>query len=115
MKSKILHIILLLLSGYSLFSQGIKINSATNFVVAGAPDIVIKDGGLRLEGIYSTDSETLTFSGTTGDTIVAGSLAVYDLYMTNTGGMIDSSTLLSTNDLTIESGSSFTILPSSSI
>ena len=107
--------ILALLTSMALSGQGgIRVTGTGQVVMGGSPDIVIRDGGLRVDGTYTRATETITFSGTSADSIIGGTLTLYDVAVTNTGGITDSATLLTTNDLTISSGTGFTILPTSS-
>lgn len=97
-------------------AQGINLGSGAFFTTTGAATIQITDGGFVNNGTYTKGLETITFSGTSAQTITGNSNTdVYNLSITNTGGITSQIGLLTVNDLTIASGSKFTIDTSSSV
>jgi len=97
-------------------AQNINIQAGGSIKVTGATSIVIKDGGLVNNGTYTKGTELLTFSGTTAATLSGSSNTdLYNVAVSNTGGITTQIGLLTTNNLTIASGSSFTIDPSKAV
>jgi hypothetical protein len=92
-----------------VFGQQIIINTGAYFNNSGTAYIRVNNGGLINNGSYTKAAETLTFSGSTANTIAGGSTDIYNLTITNTGGITTQVALLTTNILTIASGSIFSI------
>jgi hypothetical protein len=107
--------VLLILPNESM-GQGINLGPGAFITNTGASTIQITDGGFINNGTYVKDLETITFSGTSAQTILGSSnTEVYNLSITNTGGISSQIGLLTVHDLTIASGSRFTIDTSGSV
>jgi len=92
------------------FGQQIRISTGAYLNIMGTSYIRIDNGDLINNGAYARGTETVTLSGTTAKTISGSSnTALYNLVMTNTGGVVTKLGLLTSNDLTIEANSKFTI------
>ena len=117
MKTRTLFLtISLLLVSLEFYGQGIEVKPSAYIRVSGATKILVKDGDLINNGTYAKGSETLTFSGTAAKTISGSSnTTVNDLSITNTGGISTQLGLLTTNNLTIASGSKLTIDPAKAV
>ena len=107
---KILTILILVFYGGGVFCQGIEIKSSGYLQASGAAILLIKDGGLINNGTYTKGTEEVIFSGTAAKTISGSSnTTMNNLSVTNTGGITTQLGLLTTNLLTIASGSKLTI------
>jgi hypothetical protein len=107
---------LLLLLTDACMAQGIKLGSGAYFTTTGAATIQITDGGFVNNGTYIKGLETITLSGTSAQAISGSSSTdIYNLSITNTGGITSQIGLLTVHDLTIASGSRFTIDTSASV
>jgi hypothetical protein len=113
MKTKILILShSLFLISMLVFGQGVDIKSSAFVRVSGSAFLLIKDGGLINNGTYSKGTETVIFSGTAAKTISGSSNTILnDLTISNTGGITSQIGLLTANNLTITSGSKFTVDP----
>jgi len=84
---------------------------ACSYSCVNSPAINIS-GNFTNNGTYSKGTETFTFSGNTSAYISGSSNTVLNnLSVTNSGGVTTQLGLLTTNNLTVASGSKFTILP----
>lgn len=91
-------------------SQGIEITPGGTISVTSAATFELNNQGFVNNGAYSKGTETITFSGTASKTISGSSnTEIYNLSVTNTGGITTQLDLLTTNNLSIASGSKFTI------
>ncbi|MFZ4772152.1 MAG: hypothetical protein ACOYLO_18355, partial [Ferruginibacter sp.] len=117
MKTKTLILTLLsLLASLQFFGQGIEVKSSANIFVSGSPIVLLNDAGLINNGNYSKGTETIIFSGTAAKTISGTSnTTINDLSITNTGGITTQLGLLTTKNLTIASGSKFTVDPAKAV
>ena len=91
-------------------SQGINITSGGNFIVSGAASIQIIDGNFVNNGTYNKGTETVSMSGSSAQTMLGtGTTTIYNLDVTNTGGVTTKLPLLTTTTLNVGSGSKLTI------
>lgn len=89
---------------------GIEITSAGSITAIGASSIIINDGGFINNGSYTKGSETVSFLGNTAKTISGSSnTGLYNLTINNTAGITTQIGLLTANNVTIATGSKFTI------
>ena len=102
-------VFVMVLLALPVFGQQIHINSGAYLKNAGTAYIRINNGGLVNNGTYTKGTETVTFSGSTANTISGSSADIYNLSITNAGGITTQAALLTTNDLSIASGSIFSI------
>jgi len=84
-----------------VFGQQVVINSGAYLNNSGTAYIRINNGGLVNNGTYTKATETVTFSGSTANTISGSSTDIYNLSITNTGGITTQVALLTTNNLTV--------------
>lgn len=99
-----------------VLGQQITINSGAYFTNNGAAYIKSNNGNFINSGTYNKGTETVTFSGTASKTISGSSnTEMYNLTITNTGGITIQLGLLTTNELTIGTGSKFTIDPTKAL
>ncbi len=106
------YIVLLLpvLFPVSLFAQGVEITAGANITVSGASSIQIVNGDFINNGSYIKGNETLTMSGSTAKQISGNNNTdIYELIVSNTGGITTNFDQLSCNNLSIVNGSKFTI------
>lgn len=96
-------------------SQGVDITSSGDITAIGSATIEINNGGFINNGTYTKGTETVTFSGTTASIITGGNTDMYNLSVTNTGGITTQLGLLTAHDLTIGSGCTFTMNPSKAL
>lgn len=115
LKKSALHIVLLLCLSVSLTGQGVKVIGPADLVFAGSPFMVIRDGGLRVSGGYHNANETVIFSGTVASSIMGNTLQMYNLAVTNSGGIFNSVSLLTLNNLSIGATGLFTIADISAV
>jgi hypothetical protein len=107
---KILTFLIVAFFGKGVFCQGVEIKSSGYVRASGAAILSIKDGGLINNGSYTKGTEEVIFSGTVAKTISGSSnTTMNNLSVTNTGGITTQLGLLTTNLLTIASGSKLTI------
>jgi hypothetical protein len=92
-----------------VFGQQVIINSGAYLKNSATAYIRINNGGLVNNGTYTKGTETITFSGSTANTISGGSTDIYNLTITNTGGITTQVALLTINNLSIAAGSIFSI------
>lgn len=98
------------------FGQQFKLNSGAYMKNEGAVFIIISNGDLVNNGTYTKSTETVTFSGTSAGTISGSSnIDMNSLSVTNSGGITTQVSLLTSNTLTIASGSRFTIDPAKTV
>lgn len=91
-------------------AQGINISSGGNISVTGAASINIIDGNFVNNGTYSKGIETVTMSGTSAKIMEgSGTTTMYNLDVTNTGGITTKLPLLTTTLLNVATGSKLTI------
>lgn len=109
--SLILYLPLSLLLHSTAQSQGINISSGGNITATGAASLLINNGGFVNNGTYTKGTETVTFSGSTANIITGNNTDMYNLSVTNTGGITTQVDLLTTTNLTVESGSKLIIDP----
>jgi len=99
-----------------VFGQQIKLYSGACMINEGAVSIIINNGDFVNNGTYTKGSETVIFSGNAARTISGSSdTDMHNLAVTNTGGITTQIGFLSVYDLTISSGSKFTIDPDKAI
>jgi hypothetical protein len=115
LRDSILAVLVLGILASPVFGQQIKINSGAYFKNNGTAYILINNADLVNNGTYAKGTETVTFSGNTPNTIGGNSTDIYNLSITNTGGITTQVNLFTVNTLTIASGSKFTIDPSKSV
>jgi len=102
----------LLLLPFASQGQGIDIGIGASVVVTGAASIELNNQGFINNGTFTKGSETVAFSGTISKTISGiSNTDLYDLSVTNTGGITTQVGLLTTNNLTIATACKFTIDP----
>lgn len=109
LKKTTIYIALLLCLSAGMAAQGVKVVGPADLVFAGSPTMVIRDGGLKVSGNYHHATETVVFSGTVGDTIMADTLQMYNLSVTNSSGIFDTVAVLTMNNLSIGTSGLFTI------
>jgi hypothetical protein len=115
LRDSILAMLVLGILAAPVFGQQIKINSGAYFKNNGSAYILINNAGLVNNGTYAKGTETVTFSGSTANTITGNSTDIYNLSITNTGGITTQVSLLTFNNLNIASGSKFTIDPAKTV
>src|SRR4030043_1680138 len=115
LRDSILAVLVLGILASPVFGQQIKINSGAYFKNNGTAYILINNADLVNNGTFAKGTETVTFSGNTANTITGNSTDIYNLSITNTGGITTQVNLFTVNTLTIASGSKFTIDPSKSV
>jgi hypothetical protein len=115
LRDSILAVLVLGILASPVFGQQIKINSGAYFKNNDTAYILINNADLVNNGTYAKGTETVTFSGNTANTITGNSTDIYNLSITNTGGITTQVNLFTVNTLTIASGSKFTIDPSKSV
>jgi len=109
-------IMVLIIMPDALPAQGIGIPTGGTIAITGAATIEINDGGLVNNGTYTKGTETMTFSGSTAQTVSGtNNLDMNSLSITNTGGLTTQLTLLTTVNLAIGAGSKFTILTAKAV
>lgn len=107
---KLFYFLLIAISPVTVFAQGINITSGGKIAATGAAVIQIINGNFVNHGTYTKGSETVTLSGNTAKEMSGnGSTNMYNLSITNTGGITTKLGQLTTNALSIASGSKFTI------
>jgi hypothetical protein len=99
----------------TLSGQHIRINAGAYLKNSGAAYIIINNADLINNGTYAKAAETVTFSGNTAKTISGSNIDMYNLSVTNTAGISTQLGLLTTNNLTVASGSRFTIDPAKTV
>ncbi len=109
----------LLLLPFASQGQGIEITNGSSIAVtnvSGAAYIEISNGNFINNGSYTKGNETVIFSGATPSSIIgASNTDMYKLSVTNTGGVTTHLGLLTTNNLSIASGSRFTVNPARAV
>jgi fibronectin-binding autotransporter adhesin len=92
-------------------AQGINITSSAYIAVTGGATIEINNGNFINNGTYTKGTETFRISGATTARTMSGSsnTDMYNLSITNAAGITTQLGLLTTNDLTIATGSKLTI------
>jgi hypothetical protein len=99
-----------------VFGQQVKINSGAYLKNTGTAYLVINNADLINNGAYVKSTETVIFSGTAAKVISGSSnIDMYNLLVTNTAGITTQLGLLTTNNLTVASGSRFTIDPAKTV
>jgi len=92
------------------FAQGVEITAGGNITVSGASSIQIINGDFINNGSYIKGTETLTMSGTTAKLMTGNNnTEIYNLVITNTGGITTELQQLTANNLSIANGSNFII------
>ena len=105
-------LVVLLALPYITQAQGIEMLSGGTIAVSGGATIELNNQGFVNNGSFTKGTETVTFSGTSPRTISGSSnTALYNLQVTNTGGVTSQIGLLTATNLAIEAGSRFTIDP----
>lgn len=92
-------------------SQGLLIGSSSYVRFSGSPKVQIIDGNFKNNGTYTKATEKLTMSGSTAG-LMHGTTAItdmYDLEISNTGGITTRLNRLHTHNTDIISSSKFTI------
>jgi hypothetical protein len=115
LRNSILAVLVLGIFASPVFGQQIKINTGAYLKNNGTAYILINNADLVNNGTYAKGTETVTFLGNTANTITGNSTDIYNLSITNTGGITTQVDLFTVNTLTIASGSKFTIDPSKSV
>jgi len=106
----IILLILLILIPSALISQGINIITGGIIKSTGTAFIKIIDGNFVNNGTYINGEETVIMSGSSAKTISgSGTTTMYNLEITNTGGITTKLPLLTTTTLNIAASSKFTI------
>ncbi len=96
--------------GTTNITGSLQINPACSYICTNSPVINI-GGNFVNNGTYTKANEALVFSGTTPASLSGSSNTdIYNLSISNTGGLTTQLDLLTTNNLTITSGK-FTIEP----
>jgi hypothetical protein len=99
-----------------IFGQQINISSGAYFNNSGSTYIVVNNGNFVNNGTFNKDTETVIFSGNTARTISGNSNTdMYNLSVTNTGGITTELNQLTVSDLTIASSCKFTIASAKSV
>lgn len=99
-----------------VLGQQIKINSGAYLNISGAAYININNGDLVNNGTFNKSVETVIFSGNTAKTISGSTNTdMYNLSVTNTGGITTQLSQLTANALTIASSCKFTIDPAKAV
>lgn len=100
-----------------LTAQGIEVKTGGTISFTGAATIQIDNGDLINNGtISTTGTEKVSLSGNTAKTISGtGSTSMYDLYISNTGGITNKHSQVNIHNLTVYSGSKLTIDTTSAI
>lgn len=99
-----------------VFGQQIIINSGAFFANNGAAYIKPDNGSLINNGTYTKATETVIFSGTASKTISGSSnTEMFNLSITNTGGITLQLGLLTADNLTIGAEGKFTIDPAKAV
>jgi len=116
-QSLIRSIPVLLLMPFASQGQGIDIPTGGSIAVTGAATIEISNGNFINNGTYTKGTETFTMSGVTTPRTISGSsnTTMNDLVISNTGGITTQVGLLTTNNLSIASGSKLTIDPAKAV
>ncbi len=100
----------------SASGQQINITSGAYLNIAGNVYININNGDFVNNGNYTKGTETVIFSGNTAKTISGSSNTdMYNLSVTNTGGITTQLSQLTANALTIASSCKFTINPAKAV
>jgi hypothetical protein len=93
-------------------AQGIEITSGAAITVTGNAIIVLDNQGFINNGTYTKGTETVTFSGNTAKTMSGSSNTdLYNLSITNSGGITTQLGLLTVNNLSVAAGAVFSIDP----
>ena len=109
MKKSSLLFLILLIQAFLASGQGIIINSGAQIEMAGSPYLVINDGGLTINGTYTKATEEIFFTGTSADSLNGPLLDAYNITFSNTGGIKTNVDTLICQNVTINSGSLFTL------
>jgi hypothetical protein len=100
----------------SLSGQHIKINSGAYLKNSGTAYLIINNADLINNGTYVRSTETVKFSGTVAKVISGSSnIDMYNLLVSNPAGITTQLGLLTTNNLTVATGSRFTIDPAKTV
>jgi len=100
----------------TVFGQQIILNTGAYLNNSGAAYIVINNGAFVNNGNYTKGAETVTFSGTAARAISGSSNTdLYNLSITNTGGITAQVGELTVNALTVASGCKLTINPAKAV
>lgn len=109
-------VICVILPVNSLISQGINIKSGGRMVVSGAAKIRIDNGSFINNGTYTNGTEEVIMTGNTAKSISGnGTSNMYNLYISNTGGITHKMSQLNLHNLTIYNGCILTIDTTSAI
>lgn len=109
-------IIALLVIPLAVIAQGIQIPTGATVTCTGAATIELNNGYLINNGTYTKGTETVTFSGNTADSIAGSSNTdLYNLVISNTGGITTKLSQLNVNAASIASESQFTIPPKKAV
>jgi len=115
-KLKLSAVLLLGLGLTGLHAQeGINIPSGGIVTAAGSAFITINNGGFVNNGTYTKATETVVFTGSSAKTISGNNTVFNNLSVSNTGGITTQLGLLTANNLTLGSGSKFTIVPAKAV
>jgi hypothetical protein len=115
-KVKLSAVLLLSIGLTELYAQeGINIPTGGVITATSAANITIYNGGLVNNGTYIKATETVVFTGNSAKTISGSNTDFYNLLVSNTGGITTQLGLLTANNLTVGSGSKFTIAPAKAV
>ncbi len=112
-----IRILFLLLSivdvSFTLFAQGINIQAGASISCTGNASIQIDNGSFVNNGSYTKGTETITFTGSLVERNLSGSTNTqfHNLVISNSAGISSQIGLITLNNLTINTGSNFTIEP----
>jgi len=99
-----------------IFSQGIEIKSGANVKATGAASIRIYNGNFVNNGTYSNGTEIFTMSGNAAKTMSGnGTTNIYQLNVTNSGGITTRMSQIGATTLNIASGSKFIVDTTSAV
>ena len=114
MKRQILFLTILIFAGLMSFAQSgyFIVPSGAYIHMSGSPSIVLDNTSFTNNGNYVSASDEMLFTGNVAQNINGSSnTSVFNLSISNSGGITSQSGLLTTNDLTIASGGKFNIAP----
>ena len=107
---------MLILISSVLQAQGIEITSGGSIAVTGAATIEINNGDFKNNGTYSNGTEQVSMTGNSAKTMSGnGSTNMYNLYLSNSGGITHKMSQLNLHNLTLYLGSQLIIDTTSAI
>ena len=115
-KYKYCYVILIQFFTAFAFSQGIEIKSGGNIKATGAASIRIYNGNFVNNGTYSNGTEIFTMSGNAAKTMSGkGATNIYQLNVTNSGGITTRMSQIGATTLNIAAGSRFVVDTTSAV